>query len=91
MPRRIASTAACASVYSQAEAVIGVECHSPSIALPSGTPTFYIRQPTDTCKGQMYRDIRANDRFFEIDEASGRSGGRGSRRFTRIPLPPKPR
>ena len=36
-----------------------------------GTPTFYVRQPTDTCKGQMYRDIGANDWFFEVDETSG--------------------
>jgi hypothetical protein len=60
-----------ASVYSQAQAVISVECHSPLIALHTGTPTFYIRQPTDTCKGQMYRDIGANDWFFEVDETSG--------------------
>jgi len=60
-----------ASIYSKAQAVISVECHSPLIALHNGTPTFYVRQPTDTCKGQMYRDIGANDWFFEIDETSG--------------------
>ncbi|MCX6955000.1 MAG: polysaccharide pyruvyl transferase family protein [Verrucomicrobia bacterium] len=60
-----------ASVYSKAQAVISVECHSPLIALHSGTPTFYVRQPTDTCKGQMYRDIGADDWFFEVDETSG--------------------
>jgi hypothetical protein len=60
-----------ASIYSQAQAVISVECHSPLIALHNGTPTFYVRQPTDTCKGQMYRDIGANDWFFEIDETDG--------------------
>ena len=60
-----------ASVYSKAQAVVSVECHSPLIALHNGTPTFYVRQPTDTCKGQMYRDIGANDWFFEIDETSG--------------------
>ena len=56
---------------SKAQAVISVECHSPLIALHNGTPTFYVRQPTDTCKGQMYRDFGANEWFFEIDETSG--------------------
>ena len=60
-----------ASVYARAQAVVSMECHSPLIALHNGTPTFYLRQPTDTCKGQMYRDIGANDWFFEIDETSG--------------------
>ena len=60
-----------ASIYAQALAVISIECHSPLIALHNGTPTFYVRQPTDTCKGQMYRDIGADDWFFEIDETSG--------------------
>ena len=60
-----------ASVYARAEAVVSIECHSPLIALHNGTPTFYVRQPTDTCKGQMYRDIGADDWFFEIDETSG--------------------
>ncbi len=60
-----------ASIYAHAQAVISVECHSPIIALANGTPAFYVRQPTDTCKGQMYRDIGVDDWFFEIDEASG--------------------
>jgi hypothetical protein len=60
-----------ASVYSKALAVISVECHSPLIALRNGTPAFYVRQPTDTCKGQMYRDFGANEWIFEIDETSG--------------------
>jgi polysaccharide pyruvyl transferase WcaK-like protein len=60
-----------ASVYSKALAVISVECHSPLIAFHNGTPAFYVRQPTDTCKGQMYRDFGANDWFFEIEETSG--------------------
>ncbi len=61
-----------ASIYSQAQAVISMECHSPLISLHVGTPTFYVRQPTDTAKGQMYRDFGANDWFFEVDETSGR-------------------
>jgi hypothetical protein len=60
-----------ASVYSRAQAVVSFECHSPLIALHNGTPAFYIRQPTDTCKGQMYRDFGAADWFFEADETSG--------------------
>lgn len=60
-----------ASVYSNAQAVISVECHSPLIALHNGTPTFHVRQPTDTCKGQMYRDIGANEWLFEVDETTG--------------------
>src|SRR5688572_18531023 len=60
-----------ASIYSKAQAVISLECHSPLIALHNGTPTFYVRQPTDTCKGQMYRDFGASEWFFEIEETSG--------------------
>jgi hypothetical protein len=59
-----------ASVYSRAQAVISVECHSPLIALRNGTPGLYLRQPTDTCKGQMYRDIGANDWILEIEETT---------------------
>jgi hypothetical protein len=60
-----------ASIYAKAQAVVSIECHSPLIAFRSGTPAFYVRQPTDTCKGQMYRDMGAGDWFFEIDETSG--------------------
>lgn len=60
-----------ASIYSKAQAVVSMECHSPLISLHNGTPTFYVRQPTDTCKGQMYRDIGADNWFFEVDETNG--------------------
>ena len=60
-----------ASVYAKALAVISIECHSPLIALRNGTPAFYVRQPTDTCKGQMYRDFGSGDWFFEVDETNG--------------------
>jgi polysaccharide pyruvyl transferase WcaK-like protein len=60
-----------ASVYAKAVAVVSVECHSPLIAYRNGTPAFYVRQPTDTCKGQMYRDFGAGDWFFEVEETSG--------------------
>jgi len=61
-----------ASIYSKAQAVVSVECHSPLIALHNGTPAIYVRQPTDTCKGQMYRDFGSGDWFFEIDETNGK-------------------
>lgn len=61
-----------ASIYSKAQAVVSLECHSPLIALRNGTPAIYVRQPTDTCKGQMYRDIGSDDWFFEVDETDGR-------------------
>lgn len=60
-----------ASIYSKAQAVVSVECHSPLIALHNGTPAIYVRQPTDTCKGQMYRDFGSDEWFFEIEETSG--------------------
>jgi hypothetical protein len=60
-----------ASVYRVAQAVVSIECHSPLIALHNGTPAFYVRQPTDTCKGQMYRDFGSDDWFFEIDDTNG--------------------
>jgi hypothetical protein len=59
-----------ASVYAKAQAVVSFECHSPLIALHNGTPAIYVRQPTDTCKGQMYRDFGSSD-WFEVDETSG--------------------
>jgi hypothetical protein len=61
-----------ASVYRRAQAVISVECHSPLIALHNGTPAMYVRQPTDTCKGQMYRDFGAERWMFEIEETNGK-------------------
>lgn len=60
-----------ASIYRKAQAVVSVECHSPLIAYHNGTPAFYVRQPTDTCKGQMYRDFGAGEWFFEVEETNG--------------------
>jgi hypothetical protein len=59
-----------AAIYSKTSAVVSLECHSPIIALVQETPAFYIRQPTDTCKGQMYPDLGAGDWLFEIDKTS---------------------
>jgi len=60
-----------ASVYRHARAVISFECHSPIIASVNGRPAFYLRQPTDTWKGQMWRDIGLKEWIFEIEETSG--------------------
>ncbi len=60
-----------ASIYAKASCVVSVECHSPLIALHQGTPIIHLRQPTDTCKGQMYRDIGCSDWLQEVDEVDG--------------------
>lgn len=60
-----------ASIYTKALAVISADCHSPLIAYRVGTPAIYLRQPTDTCKGQMYRDFGAERWLFEVDETNG--------------------
>ena len=60
-----------ASVYRQAFAVLSFECHSPIIALANGTPAFYLRQPEDTIKGQMYYDLELSDWVFEIEQTEG--------------------
>ena len=57
-----------ASIYTRANSVFSFECHSPIIAARSGTPIFYLRQPEDTIKGQMYYDLGLSDWVFEIDE-----------------------
>ncbi len=60
-----------ASVYAQAHTVLSFECHSPIISAANNTPFFYLRQPEDTIKGQMYYDLQFNDRVFEIEETTG--------------------
>ena len=61
-----------ASVYSRAFAVLSFDCHSPIIACANGVPFFYLRQPEDTSKGQMYYDLDFSDWIFEIDETTGK-------------------
>lgn len=61
-----------ASVYLRAHTVLSCECHSPIISIANGTPTFYLRQPTDTIKGQMYYDLELTDWVFEIDDTTGK-------------------
>lgn len=60
-----------ASVYRKALAVLSFECHSPIIAAVNDTPFFYLRQPEDTIKGQMYYDLGFDDWTFEIEETDG--------------------
>ena len=59
------------SVYARAVAVVSAECHSPILALAQGTPAFYVRNPVDTAKGEMFRDIGLGDWVFESGEVSG--------------------
>lgn len=60
-----------ASVYARAFAVLSFECHSPIIALRNMTPAFYLRQPEDTIKGQMYYDLGLSEWVFEIEDTEG--------------------
>ncbi len=59
------------TIYKNAAAVISLECHSPIIAYTQGTPAFYLRQPEDTIKGQMYYDIGLPEWVFEIEKTAG--------------------
>ena len=60
-----------AAIYAKASCVVSLECHSPLIALHQGVPIIHVRQPTDTCKGQMYLDIGCSDWLQEVDEVDG--------------------
>jgi polysaccharide pyruvyl transferase WcaK-like protein len=60
-----------ASVYARAAAVVSAECHSPIIALSQGTPAFYVRNPADTVKAQMFRDLGLTDWVFESGQTTG--------------------
>jgi len=60
-----------ASVYARAVAVISAECHSPIIALSQGTPAFYVRNPADTVKAQMFRDLGLTNWVFESTHTTG--------------------
>ncbi|MEQ9443690.1 MAG: polysaccharide pyruvyl transferase family protein [Cyclobacteriaceae bacterium] len=59
------------SIYKQALALLSFECHSPIMAFYHGTPAFYLRQPEDTIKGQMWYDIGVDKWVFEIEETEG--------------------
>jgi len=64
-------TAEAASVYARAAAVLSMEMHSPIMAISAGTPAILVRQPTDTRKGQMWRDIGLEPWIFEVDDCTG--------------------
>lgn len=64
-------TAEAASVYARAAAVLSMEMHSPIIAVANGTPAIHVRQPTDTRKGQMWRDVGLGDWLFEVEATRG--------------------
>ncbi len=60
-----------ASTYRDAQAVVSCECHSPILAAANGTPFFYVRQPEDTIKGQMYADLGVADWAPRIEQTTG--------------------
>ncbi len=60
-----------AGVYAQAAAIASFEQHSPIIGIANGTPAVLLRQPTDTRKGQMWRDVGLEPWLFEIDQTNG--------------------
>ena len=41
------------------------------MGIANGTPAVMVRQPTDTRKGQMWRDVGLNEWLFEIEQTSG--------------------
>jgi len=49
-----------------------LEKHSPIIAIANDTPAIHLRQPTDTRKGQMWRDVGLEQWIFEIDDSTGK-------------------
>ena len=65
-------TGEAASVYAKAHSLLSFECHSPILSLYNGTPAFYLRQPEDTIKGQMYYDLDYDEWVFEIMETTGK-------------------
>ncbi len=64
-------TAEAASVYAKAAAIVSFEMHSPIMAVAAATPAVHLRQPTDSRKGQMWRDIGLKNWLFEIDDCTG--------------------
>ncbi|WP_159623267.1 polysaccharide pyruvyl transferase family protein [Ruania rhizosphaerae] len=56
-------------VYARASVVVSMDCHSPIIAAAQGTPTFYLRLPTETAKGHMYADLGDPEMVVEINDA----------------------
>jgi polysaccharide pyruvyl transferase WcaK-like protein len=59
------------SVYARGIALVSMEMHSPILACAVNTPAFYLRVPTDTCKGQMWRDLGLPEWIFEVGDTDG--------------------
>lgn len=59
------------SFLTHAFALVSLECHSVIMALAKGTPAFYVRQPEDTVKGQMYYDLGFGNWVFDVDKTNG--------------------
>lgn len=60
-----------ASLYGRSCGVVSIDCHSPIMSLHASKPALYVRQPEDTIKGQMYRDLGLSDWILEIDGVTG--------------------
>lgn len=56
------------SVYARSRALVCAEPHSPIMAIADGIPAIHVKQPSDTRKGQMWRDIGLEDWYFLADE-----------------------
>lgn len=54
----------------RARALVSLEMHSSIMAFQVNTPAFYVQHPTDTSKGQMWRDVGLSDWIFEIDSTT---------------------
>lgn len=57
-----------AAVYTRAHSVVSMECHSPIMSAYASTPTIYVRQPTDTIKGQMWSDVELPGSVVELHD-----------------------
>jgi polysaccharide pyruvyl transferase WcaK-like protein len=64
-------TAEANSVYAKAAAIVSCEQHSPIMGIANAIPAVLVRQPTDTRKGRMWRDIGLDQWIFEIDDTTG--------------------
>lgn len=60
------------SFYAHAHSIISMECHTVIMAIAVGTPVFYLRQPQDTIKGQMFYDLGLDKWVFEIEQSTGK-------------------
>lgn len=59
-----------ASVYARSAGLVSSECHSPILAVAAGVPSFYVRQPQDGIKGQMWADLGLGDWAPKIEEVT---------------------